>query len=385
MSKLGVNKDYLKKKNRGLVLKLVATGQCSSRIELSKETGLTKTTISAIVGELIEKHYLVEIQKEATKDQGRNPVGLAVAEDSPRYAGVRIERGCAEAVLCDLTMKCFKYERVERKWNSGEEVMETVYSLLDRILEHEKNVAGIGVSSIGPVDIKEGIIKHPYFFNGIAEVKVTEPIRARYRLPVFFDHDNQSAVIAEQLFGNARGYQDILLIGIAEGVGCGMMLQGKRCHNNSGYSPEIGHLSINHHGNKCVCGNIGCLETYISSPVIEEKASEAAGYPVSYRQVCQRVEEPIFRTVMEEMIWNLSCGIISLQNIMNFEVILLGMDSIYWPDKYVQMLENVINEKKFANKETRTIVRKTMFLERTTVFGAVCNALNKTFEGEILL
>lgn len=384
MPKLGVNRDYLKKKNRGLVLKLVATGRCSSRIELSKQTGLTKTAISAIVGELIEKQYLVETEKESTKDQGRNPVGLAVAVGSPRYAGVMIGRGCAEAVLCDLALKCYKYERVERKWSSGKEIIETIYRLLDSVLENETNVMGIGVSSIGPVDVKSGIIRNPGFFNGIRDVEITEPIRKKYHLPVFFDHDNQSAAIAEQLYGNARGYQDILLVGIGIGVGCGIMLQGKRCHSSSGYSPEIGHLSINHHGNKCICGNIGCLETYISTPVIEKKASEAIGYPVSYREICQKSEEPAFHAVLEEMVWNLSCGIISLQNIMNFEAVLLGMDSIYWPDKYVQMLEEIINEKKFANKEARTIVRKTAFLEKTAALGAACNALVKVFDGEIL-
>ena len=63
MSRLGVNKDYLKKRNRGLVLQLIATERCSSRIELSRQTGLTKTGISAIVNELLEKGYLTETEK----------------------------------------------------------------------------------------------------------------------------------------------------------------------------------------------------------------------------------------------------------------------------------------------------------------------------------
>ena len=93
MSRLGVNKDYLKKRNRGLVLQLIATERCSSRIELSRQTGLTKTGISAIVNELLEKGYLTETEKakeeeENTKAHGRIPVNLEIAPGPPKYAGV---------------------------------------------------------------------------------------------------------------------------------------------------------------------------------------------------------------------------------------------------------------------------------------------------------
>ena len=78
MKKLGVNRDNQKKTNRGLVLKLIATKQCSSRIDLARMTGLTKTAISQIVNELIDQGYLMETKKEASSGLGRNPVGLCL-------------------------------------------------------------------------------------------------------------------------------------------------------------------------------------------------------------------------------------------------------------------------------------------------------------------
>ena len=93
MSRAGVNKDYLKKRNRGLVLQHIATERCVSRVELARETGLTKTAISAIVNKLLEKDYLTEAEKEkdsedAAKEQGRSPVRLEIGPNSPKYAGV---------------------------------------------------------------------------------------------------------------------------------------------------------------------------------------------------------------------------------------------------------------------------------------------------------
>ena len=380
---MGVNRDYLKKANRGLALKLIATKQCASRIELSKAMGLTKTAISSIVSELMAKGYLVETHRQMTGEPGPNPVVLEIGPDAPKFAGVLIQRGYAEAAVCDLNMGILKYDRVEQSWQSAEDLMATVFRLLDSVLEGREDVAAIGVSSIGRVDVKRGMITRPLYFNGIENVDVVAPIEARYHLPVFFDHDNQSAALAEQLYGNGRGYQDILMIGVGRGVGCGIVTEGHRYHSRYGLAPEIGHMSIDVHGTRCVCGNVGCLETYIMSPVIERKASAIAGRALSYREICQMADDPDIDAILTEMIVNLSDAVVSLLNILNCEIVLLCLDSIHWPDKYVRMLENIVNARKFNNRECRTPVRKAGFLDKTQVLGAVCNAVNACFKGEL--
>lgn len=383
MPEKGVNRDYLKKSNRGLALKLIATKQCASRIDLSKAMGLTKTTISVIVNELMEKGYLVESHKQMTSEPGPNPICLEIGPKAPRFAGLLIQRGYAEAVVCDLNMRIMRYERVERIWSSGEDLMATAFMLLDHMIHSEDNVCAIGVSSIGQVDVKNGMILSPLYFNGVSNVAVTAPIEARYGLPVYFDHDNQSAALVEQLFGNGRGYQDILMIGIGQGVGCGIVANGERYHSYTGYPPEIGHVSIDVNGNRCKCGNIGCLETYIMSPAIVNKVREATGLSMSYQEICQTDNNPEIDEIMREMIYNLSGAVVSLLNILNCQIILLGLESIHWPDRYVRLMEDTINERKFSNRGQRTLVKKTGFLSKTQILGAACNAVSKCFEGDI--
>ena len=261
--------------------------------------------------------------------------------------------------------------------------MDTAFMLLDHMIQSEDNVRAIGVSSIGQVDVKNGMILSPLYFNGIENVAVTAPIKARYDLPVYFDHDNQSAALVEQLFGNGRGYQDILMIGIGHGVGCGIVANGERYHSHTGYPPEIGHVSIDVRGNRCRCGNIGCLETYIMSPAIENKVKEAIGRSMSYQEICQADNVPEIDGIMREMINNLSGAVISLLNILNCEIVLLGLDSIHWPDRYVRLMEDIINERKFSNRKQRTLVKKAGFLDKTQILGAACNAITRCFEGEI--
>lgn len=87
MARLGVNKEYLKKRNRGLVLQLIATGKCSSRIELAKELHLTKTAISAIVNELIDQQYLKETAVTTKAKLGRTPIKLGGEPEGTQISG----------------------------------------------------------------------------------------------------------------------------------------------------------------------------------------------------------------------------------------------------------------------------------------------------------
>lgn len=384
MKKLGVNRDNQKKTNRGLVLKLVATRQCTSRIDLARMTGLTKTAISQIVNELIEQDYLVETKKEVSAGLGRNPVGLAISPRAPRYAGVQVHREGARAVLCDMQARILKSEEIWRGWQSGEELMEQIYVMLDRVLEGEEHVAGIGIDSIGPVSIKEGKIVRPLYFNNIGNIEIRRLIEERYHLPGFFDHDNQSAVQAEHLFGNGRGYQDVLLVSIGGGVGCGILVDGKRVHSYSGYAPEIGHISIDYQGEPCICGNVGCLEKYVNSWTMMRRFREATGLERSYQEFCRMDSDPRIDEIMRDVIWKLSCGILSALNIMNSQIVLLSMDCNYWPDRYIAMIEEEINKRKFGNQDTLVPVRKAFFQDKAQVVGAACNAISQTFRGELL-
>lgn len=384
MAKLGVNRDNQKKVNRGLVLKLIATGQCTSRIELSRVTGLTKTAISQIVNELIAKDYVVESEKENTTELGRKPMGLEISPKAPRYAGVQVQRGYCEAVLCDMQMRILKNEKICKEWMNAEELMDAVYTLVDHMLEGESNVAAIGAVSIGPVSVNEGKILHPLYFNDVSNIPLRSLLEERYGLPVYFDHDNQSAALVEQLYGNGRGYQDILLVSVGCGVGCGIVVDGERVHTYTGYAPEIGHLSIDYKGIPCICGNVGCLERYVNSMVMEKRFKEALGQDLDYAEFYNMTDHPAVDAIMQDQIRMLTQGILNALNILNSQIVLLGMDCAYWPDKYIKLLENAINEKKFGNRDILVPVKKTRFLYQSQVVGAACNAISQVFNGELL-
>ena len=108
MPKTGVNNKLLKQKNRGLLLKLIATGECSSRIELAQKTGLAKMTVSNIVNEFLENGMLEEREKVQTEGKGRNPILLSISPRAPKLIGVHLYREGCNVILCDLQLNILK-------------------------------------------------------------------------------------------------------------------------------------------------------------------------------------------------------------------------------------------------------------------------------------
>ncbi|MDO5703092.1 MAG: ROK family protein, partial [Lachnospiraceae bacterium] len=203
-----------------------------------------------------------------------------------------------------------------------QELVETVYALVDLLMEENENIAAIGIASIGPVNVSEGVIVNPYYFNGIHDVHIKELIEERYGYPVFFDHDNQCAALAEYLYGNGRNYQDMILVSISRGVGCGIIVQGHRIHSSYGYAPEIGHVSIDNKGPVCSCGNRGCLEMYVNSTHMQNKLQAITGKKLpSAAEYMLMSDMPEVDRVMKECVNNLSAALVSVINILNTQLI----------------------------------------------------------------
>lgn len=381
---MNADREDMRKKNRGTVLNLIATKRCTSRIELSKEMNLTKTAISKIVAELIERGFLTETKKQENADLGRNPIGLDIAETAPLFLGILIMRDFCEAVLCDMKLEIRRHEKLSQNWSNQEELMETVYSLADQLMMGEENIGGIGVACVGPLDSIEGVIESPPYFHGIHDVPVAQLLRERYHLPVFCDNDNQSAALVEKLYGVGKEYQDIFLVGIANGVGCGIIIGNDKYQSSSGYTPEIGHLSIDYQGKTCVCGNKGCLELYLNSRTVLKRMREATGKFYDYKTFCELADEPEIDAIFADLVEKLSAGLISVVNILNPELIIIGHNGVWWPKKYLQQIEENINQRKFSNRQIRTRVVKAGHLDKTAVLGGACNAIWQYFQGELL-
>ena len=143
----------------------------------------------------------------------------------------------------------------------------------------------------------------------IQDVPIVQIISDRYRLPVFFDHDNQSAVLAENLFGNGRGCNDILFVGIGDGVGCGILGDGQLFCNRRGLPPEMGHVSIDMKGRPCTCGSRGCVEMYLRTPELLKKMRYHTGKFYTYQAFCALEGDEMVERVFQDAVTRLASAV----------------------------------------------------------------------------
>lgn len=385
MEKAGKNRSDYKKVNRGLALKMVAIGQCTTRSDLVRYTGLSKMAISNIVSAMLAQDYLIETGVSPSEELGRRPTGLAISPKAPKTVGLVVHRNRVDAVLCDLNLTALKRESLPISEDvDKEKLMALVFQALDTVMEGTDNIVAIGLSSIGPISIAEGKILKPFYFYGIENVNIVSQVKERYGLPVFFDHDNQSAVLAESLYGNARNHSDVLFIGIGQGVGCGILADNKLYCNSRGLPPELGHVSIDVNGRVCACGNRGCVEAYIRSPELVRRMQYHTRRPLSLVEFGQMEDDEMVNSIFNDAVNRLATAIVSIVNMLNSELILLGNDAIYWPDRHIAELEALINERRFVEWSQPIQVRRSYFMQDAALMGAACNAISHIFQGELI-
>lgn len=383
--KNGQNIKNAKQYNRGLILQLIATQICNTRIELSKRTGLSKMTVTNIISEFMEKGLVEECEEELTEVRGKNPVILRISEKAPKVAGLLIFRDKIEIALSTLDLKIELRERITFDSLTEEQLIEYSCELIDCVLEKEKDIFGIGVSVIGPVDIWKGKILNPPRFYGIHNVNIIDILKERYDYPFFIEHDITGAALAELLYGMGRGTQDFIFLGISNGIGSGIVSGGEIYHNAIGVEPEIGHISIDRHGEKCACGSRGCLELYATTPVILAELEAKTGKKASLQEFFQMKDDERVKEVFEQMIQDISVGLISSVNILHPELIILGLDCMKWDETYIRMLEQEINDKKVDRGQSVIRIKKAKYGKDTQLIGAIAVVMDHLFKGELLV
>jgi glucokinase len=151
-------------------------------------------------------------------------------------------------------------------------MFQAVQQALDDANVTIEQIAGIGIGAPGPLSGRSGIIFDPPNLAGWQNVPLRNIFTVYFHLPVFLENDANLAALAEYMFGAGRGYSKIVYLTISTGVGGGVITDGSILDGISGTAAELGHITIDWHGERCNCGNIGCLETIASGTGIARRA-----------------------------------------------------------------------------------------------------------------
>lgn len=155
-------------------------------------------------------------------------------------------------------------------------IQQIVAALRNLLLEANcclDDIHSIGVGVPGTADNQTGIVTYCpnlYWYD----VPVGQLFRQELGRDVIVCQDTWNAALAEARFGAGRNFKELICLSIGTGIGGGMIHEGKIFSGFSNTAGEIGHMSVERNGRKCVCGNDGCLEQYVSGKSMIIRANE---------------------------------------------------------------------------------------------------------------
>ena len=387
MQETGFNNAALKQQNRGLVLRLAATGECSSRIEIARRTGLSKMAASNIIAGLIEEYILEESECIQVSGKGRNPIQLKLSDKAPKLIGVYIAQNECRVILCDMHLKVLAKAGFHVTAENSGSFIKLVCRCIDRILKKapDQMIWGIGIASSGSIDHADGSLIHLPGFPDSEKIPIVHILDEKYRMPVFLGSQYYTAALAEKYYGNTRDSADFIYLGISDRIGAGLFYGNQPRLDLSGRSSSFGHISIERNGRKCSCGRRGCVAAYASVPVICSEYFEKTGKDLSFRDICRASEkdDKAAALLLNEMAESLTCALTNISNLVLPEKIILGDEGCFLPEVFIQQIETNLNRYSCGDSHIR--IQKSAFGHTSGLKGCAAGLLMRLFEGELFL
>lgn len=240
------------------------------------------------------------------------------------------------------------------KESSGEEVLKSLQKTIETLytevgLNPQRDVAGIGIGTAGLIDRKRGVVLVSPNLHVVEEVNFIEPLQRQFSVPVLIENDANAAAWGEKWVGAGREFNNFVLLTLGTGIGGGIIYEGQLAN----FAAEIGHMSINADGEKCPCGNNGCLELYAAAKAMQAKVVSALekGAESMLRECCKGsfyklTPEDIYRFALEgdnlarEALKDtgryLGIGLANIINVLSPEAIILAGGLIGAWNIYVQ-------------------------------------------------
>ncbi len=206
------------------------------------------------------------------------------------------------AALADANGKFHQPARRDTLADQGPEiVLSRIFDAIREVAPDFSNVRGIGLGAPGPLDPWSGVILSAPNLPGMIDFPIKERLEKEFNVPSFVGNDANLGAVGEHRYGAGRGVSHMIYMTISTGIGGGIIADNKLYLGARGLAGEVGHQTLQAHGPRCSCGNVGCLEVLAAGPAIARNAQEAlqAGRKSKIRE---RVKDDITVITAKEVV-----------------------------------------------------------------------------------
>jgi glucokinase-like ROK family protein len=321
------------------LLRMIWKEERISRAEIARRAGLSRSTVSTVVGDLLAAGLVAEVGSGPSRG-GRRPIELLFQYDAFGLIGVDVGATHISAVLTNLRgeVKGFLGRSFGVR-DDREGTLRTIYELIDALVAGWGRgfgpLVGIGLAVPSPVDPRQPDKVSEVVLPAWKGKGLTEAVRERFKLPVLVDNDANLGALAELWWGAGRGHSDSIYIKCATGIGSGHIINGRIYRGASGTAGEIGHLAIDPHGPPCVCGLRGCLVTFVGTLGLLRRANELLahdadsslprhGLTITQLEDAALAGDPVAVRVVTEAADYFGIAVAGLLNLLNPAVVSIG-------------------------------------------------------------
>jgi N-acetylglucosamine repressor len=252
--------------NRQILLNLVREHQPISRADLARRMSVARGMAGSLVRELIAEGSLVE---GAVSDvpRGRKPVMLYVRTQDRLVVAIDVRFSRTHVMLTDFAGTQVALETFETLF-SPEELVAELTARVNRLVKTYSalgSVEGVGVVVPGMVDREGMVLYAPQL--GWRQVAIREALAEGTGLPVQIENASTACALAQMWLVRRAGDSaaDFVYVNVSDGVGVGMVVNGQLVRGHGHTAGEFGHIPIDPRGPRCVCGSVGCWETFTSN------------------------------------------------------------------------------------------------------------------------
>jgi predicted NBD/HSP70 family sugar kinase len=344
-------------KNAITLLHLLLKEDGISRVELSRMTGLTKTTVSAIIKGFKDSSIVEESNQIYTGNIGKSPIPLHIKADAIYTIGVHLSRQRVETLLMDAQMNIITYSTGEDYKKFGpEEIINCLFANINKIMEYAKkkeiDIGTIGIGIPGPLDAQTGVVKQPPKFKGWKDVPLGSIVQKEYGIPVWIENDANVSALAEKWLGSGRNIHNFICILLNEGIGAGVIINDELYQGTFNFVGEIGHFLCYEQG------QFKYLEDIAGVDVLLHLAN-SQGLPVkSLKKIVELLQQDnqIAKSIVKKIATWIGSAIVNAIHMIGPQTVFIGGKMVVLGEPLIQPIREIVSHY-FRKKEFRNLKR----------------------------
>ena len=369
----------------GDLLRLIRSGEATTRAELAASTGLARSTVAQRIDSLAELDLIRE-EGEAPSTGGRPPAVLGFNESAGIVLAADLGATHSRIAVADLGGKIIAETAANMDIASGPvHVLGWVEETFDRLLEEsdqqQSNVLGIGIGLPGPVEYAKGRPVSPPIMPGWDGYDVRGHFGGRFDVPVLVDNDVNIMALGEQWVMETP-VQDLLFIKVGTGIGSGLILDGQLRRGAQGAAGDIGHVPVGQSDTVCRCGNIGCVEAEAGGAALARALSEKGKETANSRDVAALVrsgDQDAMQAVRRagRLLGRVLAATV---NLLNPAMIMIGGDVAEAGDQLLAGVREIVYQRSTALATNDLTITSSTLGDRAGILGAAAMVIEQILD-----